>query len=96
MNLFICVFLSVVLSGLVGSRVLQQIESRLNTINSDIRDMSTAEQGLVKAQVCVCMCDFSFNNHSNIMRILESPHYNYNDNSTEKQYHWNHDFPADE
>ncbi|XP_051736087.1 utrophin isoform X2 [Ctenopharyngodon idella] len=42
--------ITTVLSGLVGSKVLQQIESRLNTINSDIRDMNTAEQGLVKAQ----------------------------------------------
>ncbi|XP_067302903.1 utrophin-like isoform X5 [Pseudorasbora parva] len=39
-----------VLSGVVGSRALQQFQSRLNTISADVRDITTAEQGLLKAQ----------------------------------------------
>ncbi|XP_016380409.1 utrophin-like [Sinocyclocheilus rhinocerous] len=42
--------ITIVLSRLVGSRALQQMESRLNTASADIRDITTAEQGVVKAQ----------------------------------------------
>uniref|UniRef100_A0A671RQG3 Calponin-homology (CH) domain-containing protein n=1 Tax=Sinocyclocheilus anshuiensis TaxID=1608454 RepID=A0A671RQG3_9TELE len=38
------------LSKLVVSRALQQMESRLNTASADIRDITTAEQGVIKAQ----------------------------------------------
>ncbi len=47
--------MSVVLSRLMGSRALLQMESRLNTVSAEIRDITTAEQGVVKAQVCVCV-----------------------------------------
>ncbi|XP_058618771.1 dystrophin-like isoform X6 [Onychostoma macrolepis] len=42
--------ITTVLSRLMGSRALQQTESRLNTASADIRDITTAEQGVVKAQ----------------------------------------------
>ncbi|RXN07760.1 utrophin-like [Labeo rohita] len=42
--------ITTVLSRLVGSRALQQMESRLNTVSADIRDITTAEQGVIKAQ----------------------------------------------
>ncbi|XP_050952998.1 dystrophin isoform X7 [Labeo rohita] len=45
--------ITTVLSRLVGSRALQQMESRLNTVSADIRDITTAEQGVIKAQA-VC------------------------------------------
>ncbi len=51
----ICRCVSVVLSRLMGSRALQQMESRLNTVSAEIRDITTAEQRVVKAQVCVCV-----------------------------------------
>ncbi len=52
----ICCCVSVVLSRLMGSRALLQMESRLNTVSAEIRDITTAEQGFVTAQVCVCVC----------------------------------------
>lgn len=43
--------LTAVLSRVVGSRALQQMESRLNSISAEIRDVTTAEQAISKAQV---------------------------------------------
>jgi len=45
------VFLSVVLSELLESRALEQIQTRLNTISTDITDITSAERALLKAQV---------------------------------------------
>nr|XP_021325542.1 utrophin [Danio rerio] len=42
--------ITAVLSKLVGSRALQQMESRLNSIGAEIRDVTTAEQAINKAQ----------------------------------------------
>ncbi|XP_073795720.1 utrophin isoform X5 [Danio rerio] len=42
--------ITAVLSKLVGSRALQQMESRLNSISAEIRDVTTAEQAINKAQ----------------------------------------------
>uniref|UniRef100_A0A673JTT1 Utrophin-like n=1 Tax=Sinocyclocheilus rhinocerous TaxID=307959 RepID=A0A673JTT1_9TELE len=42
--------ITTVLSRLAGSRALQQMESRLNTVSADIRDIPTAEQGVIRAQ----------------------------------------------
>ncbi|XP_077060733.1 utrophin isoform X2 [Siphateles boraxobius] len=42
--------ISTVLSALVESRALKQIQTRLNTISSDITDITSAEQGLLRAQ----------------------------------------------
>uniref|UniRef100_A0A9J8AP75 Dystrophin-like n=1 Tax=Cyprinus carpio carpio TaxID=630221 RepID=A0A9J8AP75_CYPCA len=42
--------ITTVLSRLAGSRALQQMESRLNTVSADIRDITTAEQRVIKAQ----------------------------------------------
>ncbi|XP_026097283.1 dystrophin isoform X2 [Carassius auratus] len=42
--------ITTVLSRLEGSRALQQMGSGLNTVSADIRDITTAEQGLIKAQ----------------------------------------------
>uniref|UniRef100_A0A671MXB8 Utrophin-like n=1 Tax=Sinocyclocheilus anshuiensis TaxID=1608454 RepID=A0A671MXB8_9TELE len=42
--------ITIVLSRLAGSRALHQMESRLNTVSADIRDITTAEQGVIRAQ----------------------------------------------
>ncbi|XP_051517186.1 dystrophin-like [Myxocyprinus asiaticus] len=49
--------ISTVLTRLVGSRALQQMESRLCAIRDDVRDITTAEQAVIKAQALCAEID---------------------------------------